>query len=164
MGRALLFSCLLFFGACSDDTKPAADGTLPREAAVDQGADGPAADGPAADLPAADLPNEDATPDLIPPGDLSWADGTFPKCAAVSGNCTEHRWVICPAGFEPVDPDPRQDCGDGWCCVVAPASTCSASVSANCVVGTQCTGCWGPATNSSLTCEAGRVCCEDICD
>ena len=159
MTTTRLALALLLLGGCSDDTTPAGDGPTGQEASLDHGV----VDGPTADSPGSDLP----LPDLGPDGrltDLSWADGTFPKCTAVSGKCTEQRWIVCPVNTEPVDPDPHQDCGAGWCCVAAPASTCSASGSTNCVVGATCTGCWGPATNSSLSCEAGRVCCEDICD
>ena len=90
-------------------------------------------------------------------------------CEAAGGTCTDSRWNMCPVGTEPIDPDPHRDCGsgtgtDGWCCVDAPTSTCSDAAGANCVVGTECTGCWGPAEDTSLTCEAGRVCCTDICD
>ncbi|MFH1130225.1 MAG: hypothetical protein V1754_02755 [Pseudomonadota bacterium] len=92
---------------------------------------------------------------------------TPPGCKAAGGTCTEARWVICGVGLEPVDPDPHRDCGSGssiagWCCVPAPTSTCSSDPGGNCVVGTACTGCWG--TVAGLTCEAGRVCCSDICD
>jgi hypothetical protein len=97
------------------------------------------------------------------------ADTATSACGAAGGTCTDSRWNLCPVGTEPIDPDPHQDCGsgtgtDGWCCVDAPASTCSDAAGVNCVVGTECIGCWGPAENTSLTCEAGRVCCTDICD
>lgn len=90
-----------------------------------------------------------------------------PECAAVSGICTDARWMLCPSGMEPVDPDPNQDCpGDGgtqgWCCVDAPPSTCSDDSSGNCIVGSTCDGCWADVPN--YDCEYGRVCCQDICD
>jgi len=96
-----------------------------------------------------------------------WPVETSAECASAGGFCTEVRWEICPAGYEPIDPDPHRDCpgeGEGvigWCCVVAPYSTCTASGAGNCVVGTTCTSCWGPVTG--YTCESGRVCCRDIC-
>lgn len=127
--------------------------------------------------PAPDI-EEDAEPDAeedspldVPedwPTDIpaDWETDTSSACAAAGGFCTAVRWEICPAGYEPIDPDPHRGCGGegipGWCCVVAPYSTCSASGRGNCVPGTSCTGCWGPV--SGLTCESGRVCCEDICD
>ncbi len=100
-------------------------------------------------------------------GDESGADMAHPLCTAVGGTCTEERWILCPVGTEPIDPDPHQDCGSnlgsgGWCCVDAPPSTCSDSSYANCIAGTKCEGCW--ASVQDLSCEAGRVCCTDICD
>jgi len=78
--------------------------------------------------------------------------------------CTEHRWLICPKGYEPIATgDGHLDCGDGWCCVLAPTSTCSSSGKGNCVVG-ECKGCWSKVADASLTCESGRSCCEDMCD
>ncbi len=126
---------------------------------------------------------EDATPDaeedaetdgpLDPPEDwptdnpADWSVETSTACEAVGGFCTAVRWEICPVGYEPIDPDPHRGCGGGggvagWCCVVAPYSTCSAYAGGNCIPGTSCTGCWGDV--SGYTCESGRVCCEDICD
>jgi hypothetical protein len=103
------------------------------------------------------------------PTDLpaDWGVDTSSACAAAGGFCTAVRWEICPPGYEPIDPSPHRGCGGsggiaGWCCVVAPYSTCSAFSGGNCVPGTSCTGCWGPV--SGYTCESGRVCCEDICD
>ena len=159
--RTTLFFCSLMalVGAgCSDDMTPTLDGPAGQDAVVDL-----VADGPLTDAPRSDLPRPDRGPDG-PSADLFWADGSFPQCAAVAGKCTPQRWIICPVNTEPADPDPHQDCGSGWCCTAAPTSTCSASASTNCVVGTACVGCWGPATNAALSCEAGRVCCEDICD
>jgi hypothetical protein len=108
-------------------------------------------------------PPDDWPTDL--PGD--WPVEASHACASAGGFCTAYRWEICPPGYEPIDPSPHRGCGsgggaDGWCCVVAPYSTCSAYAGANCVVGTACTGCWGAV--SGYTCESGRVCCEDICD
>jgi hypothetical protein len=162
-GLCSVCALLLLVGGCSDDTGPTSDGPAHQEAAVDHGVDGPLHDGPLADGPGGDLPAADAGPDG-PLADASWLDGTFPNCTAVSGKCTPQRWIVCPVNTEPVEPDPHQDCGDGWCCVAAPASTCSANPGTNCVFGSTCTGCWAAPANTSLTCEAGRVCCEDICD
>jgi hypothetical protein len=108
-------------------------------------------------------PPDDWPTDL--PGD--WPVDTSSACSEAGGFCTAVRWEICPVGYEPIDPSPHRGCGGssgiaGWCCVVAPYSTCSAYSGGNCVAGTSCTGCWGPV--SGYTCESGRVCCEDICD
>jgi len=97
-------------------------------------------------------------------GGLHGDAAAFPKCTTLGGICRQHHWEICPVNMEPVYPDPHQDCGAGLCCVQAPASTCSSSGSANCFYGSACTGCWASPRNASLTCEAGRVCCENICD
>jgi len=132
------------------------------------GSDAPAADAPAADAPAADAPPADAPPAL----DAGWdativvpdAGAPTTSCAAAGGLlCTPYRWEICPVGTEPVSgADPHRGCGQGgWCCQAAPPSTCSQSGQGNCVPGA-CTGCWYPV--SGLTCEAGRVCCQDYCD
>ena len=113
--------------------------------------------------------NVDGKVDGAQDGDGVGADTENPLCSAAGGTCTEQRWHLCPVGTEPVDPDPHRDCGsgtgtDGWCCVDAPPSTCSDAAGVNCVVGTECTGCWGPPGDTSLTCEAGRICCTDVCD
>lgn len=88
-------------------------------------------------------------------------------CAAAGGAyCTNNRWELCPAGFEPLGAmDGHLGCGmiGGWCCVPAPASTCSASGKGNCVPG-GCTGCWMKVSDPSLACEDGRGCCVDACD
>lgn len=88
-------------------------------------------------------------------------------CVAAGGTCTGARWELCPVGTEPIDPDPHRDCTaemDGWCCVAAPDSPCTATAGVNCIVGTACTGCWAPPDGAHLDCEAGRVCCTDVCD
>lgn len=143
-----------------------ADGTIDMSMFDGKSPDTGSADGPSADSARIDgSPGKDsASKDILLSGDAA----KFPKCTAVGGICTKHRWTICPVNTEPVQPNPHQDCagmgGNGWCCVKAPASTCSAAAGANCVFGNKCAGCWGPASNTKLTCEAGRVCCEDICD
>ncbi len=94
-----------------------------------------------------------------------WTAETSTACEVLGGFCTEVRWELCPEGYEPVDTDPHSGCGstgiEGWCCVVAPPSPCSASGAGNCIEGTTCTGCWASV---ALGCEEGRVCCQDICD
>jgi hypothetical protein len=71
--------------------------------------------------------------------------------------CTPARWALCPAGYEPASGGGHLDCeSEGWCCVEAPASTCSDSGEASCVEG-ECTGCWEDA-GQGLTGEAGRSC------
>jgi hypothetical protein len=137
---------------------PAAD--LPADVPVDLPGDIPAdrpGDAPA-DVPvdtAADV-RADAPPDTP-------ADAPPATCVAAGGTCTMWRWNLCPVGTEPIDPDPHRDCGGGWCCVAAPASSCSMHEGSNCVAGATCTGCWH-AEGTGLTCETGRVCCVDICD
>ncbi|MBN1771450.1 MAG: hypothetical protein JXB32_09325 [Deltaproteobacteria bacterium] len=99
------------------------------------------------------------------PVDVPTDTASYPACAARGGTCTEYRWVICPAGTEPAPTEAHEDCpGGGWCCVPAPTSTCSSSGYANCVEGERCTECWAAPDDTTLTCEAGRVCCLDICD
>jgi len=105
-------------------------------------------------------PQKDAQPDTGIP--------TTKSCSAAGGVlCTDARWLLCPAGYEPVaQGDGHFNCGktnEGWCCQPAPPSSCSASGTANCVPGS-CKGCFGPAPDPSLTCEADRSCCIDICD
>jgi hypothetical protein len=113
--------------------------------------------------------SKDTSPDQAPVNDGAGQDlvgdaAAFPLCSSKGGLCTKQRWIVCPAGFEPIHPSPHQDCGTGWCCVKAPTSTCSAKAGVNCVFGSACTGCWSSATDTTLACESGRVCCEDICD
>jgi hypothetical protein len=89
-------------------------------------------------------------------------------CLAQGGVlCTEARWELCPAGFEPVaGADGHLNCGmshDGWCCQAAPVTSCSMSGQANCVVNA-CTGCFAPSPDKSLACEPGRACCVDMCN
>ncbi|MFH1130856.1 MAG: hypothetical protein V1754_05935 [Pseudomonadota bacterium] len=97
-----------------------------------------------------------------------------PLCIAAGGTCTAARWNYCPAGTEPVDPDPHKDCGDGtdnsgWCCVsVSIMMDCTTEPNMHCMVGTSCptaAGCYQSCCGlvSTKTCQAGRVCCEDIC-
>ena len=110
-------------------------------------------------------------PEASPQQDANVPDTGVPttkSCKNAGGVvCTDARWLLCPAGYEPVaEGDGHFNCGktnDGWCCQPAPTSSCSQSGSANCVPGT-CKGCFGPAPDPSLTCEADRSCCIDICD
>jgi hypothetical protein len=108
-----------------------------------------------------------AEADVEPDSDADGAETTPPACAAAGGFCSEARWILCPVHFEPVGGDGHLDCGsggaDGWCCVPAPPSECSDRGAGNCVPGTTCTGCWAPAPGTPA-CEAGRVCCIDVCD
>jgi len=185
---ALLAACMagLVLGGCGSKKKTTdADATdVAEEDGVVDGTIEPTPD-PVPE-PTPDL-EEDTTPDaeedleqdveedtsMDPPEDwptdlpADWPVDTSSACASAGGFCTAYRWEICPSGYEPIDPSPHRGCGggsgaDGWCCVVAPYSTCSAYSGGNCVAGTSCTGCWG--TVSGYTCEEGRVCCEDICD
>lgn len=95
---------------------------------------------------------------------------TVPKpCAAIGGICALSRWSRCPAGTEPYSTSSNQlGCevyNDGWCCVDAPPSPCADSAKGGmCVPGAQCTGCFTAHEDPAMTCEAGRVCCVDICD
>jgi hypothetical protein len=121
------------------------------------------------DTPVQEAAVTDSVADLAPVSDgtgkdLSGDAAAFPLCSAKGGSCTKQRWIVCPVGFEPIHPTPHQDCGTGGCCDKAPTSTCSAKAGVNCVWGSACSGCWGPSTDTTLTCESGRVCCEDICD
>ena len=132
----------------------ATDGSSDDTAFMDTGGRPDAAVDTAVDAPTAEV----APPDTGVP--------VSPACAAAGGMlCTDHRWTICPKGYEPTATgDGHLGCGGGgWCCVAAPASTCSGSGRANCVVGV-CTGCWSKVADSTLTCESGRSCCEDVCD
>lgn len=126
-----------------------------------------------ADVP--DVP-PDVEPDVLPdvepdvvlpdvPGDVPGDGGRYPRCESRGGTCTEFRWEICPIGTEPAATEGHEDCpAGGWCCVPAPDSSCSSSGYTNCVEGERCTGCWGDPGVTGLFCEAGRVCCFDICD
>ena len=144
--------------------------------APDEGVQDPPVEDVAHDPPeedaAVDPTEEDAagdvTTDADAPVDTVEEESTGTLCEAAGGECTNVRWEMCPTGTEPIEPDPHQDCPggsegtQGWCCVDAPPSTCSDDSSGNCIVGTECTGCWGPM--EGYECEEGRVCCIDICD
>jgi hypothetical protein len=95
-------------------------------------------------------------------------DATPPACAAAGGFCTRYAWESCPAHYEPTAlEEGHLDCsgssGNAWCCVPAPSSPCSDTGAGNCLVGDTCTGCWAEAP-SAPACEAGRVCCMNICN
>jgi hypothetical protein len=165
----LLLLLVVAFGCSDDTTSVDVDGGPDSAPPPDSATSDAARDlsiGAEASAPAPDGPNDlaPAPETTAPTGDAA----AFPKCTAKGGICTPHRWVLCPVNTEPIHPDPHQDCGQpgagGWCCVSAPPSTCSAAPGVNCVHGSQCTGCWDTPSDTSLTCEAGRVCCEDICD
>ena len=92
----------------------------------------------------------------------------YPKgCADVGGICTSARWQMCPESTEPYNLESDQGGCErpmgGWCCVEAPPSSCSDTPGVMCVPGDQCEGCFDPATDTDLACEAGRVCCMDTC-
>jgi hypothetical protein len=191
---ALLACATVIAGCGGDDSSPAdtAETSDTTEGGTDgdTGTDGEpdAADVPAdipADIPAdvptdipADIPADipldiplDIPTDVpadIPADvavDIPTDTVSYPRCEARGGTCTEYRWVVCPVGTEPAAGEGHEDCpGGGWCCVPAPSSTCSSSGYTNCVEGERCTGCWAAPDDTSLTCEAGRVCCLDICD
>ncbi|MEO7094091.1 MAG: hypothetical protein ABI175_12630 [Polyangiales bacterium] len=128
-------------------------------------ADGSTLDGATSDTRPTETSSADTTPaDTTPPDTGALLTET---CAGAGGKfCTAVRWELCPSGYEPVGTgDGHYDCGkiQGWCCVPAPASTCSSSGKGNCVPG-GCTGCWAKVEDPSLTCEDGRGCCIDMCD
>ena len=153
-------------------TAPAADAATDGHIHIDAPRDAGGGDHFQIDGPPHDAAGDHFQVDVLPPFDAGWdgpimiPDGGTPTiaCATAGGVlCTPYRWEICPAGTEPIaGNDPHQGCGNGgWCCQLAPWSTCSQSGQGNCVPGA-CTGCWYPV--SGLTCEAGRVCCQDYCD
>jgi hypothetical protein len=132
---------------------------------------------PTTDATTADTSTSDTTttPDTTITVDSVTVDAPRPDtgapltdtCAAVGGAfCTPVRWELCPKGFEPISSgDGHYGCGtiQGWCCVPAPPSSCSASGAGNCIAG-GCTGCWMKVTDTTLTCETGRSCCIDGCN
>ena len=154
-----LLTCAATMAGCDGDDSSPAD-TAETSDTTEGGTDGDTGtDGEpdAADVPA-DIPADVAV-------DIPTDTVSYPRCEARGGTCTEYRWVVCPVGTEPAAGEGHEDCpGGGWCCVPAPSSTCSSSGYTNCVEGERCTGCWGAPDDASLTCEAGRVCCLDICD
>lgn len=107
-------------------------------------------------------PFEDWPTDLPP----DWTEDTSPECDSAGGFCSGARWELCPIGYEAIAGiDPNLGCDvNGWCCVPAPPSTCSASGWTNCVAASSCTDCWDDPGVAGLACEEGRVCCYDICD
>ncbi len=162
--------------ACSDDNAPSGDAS-PKEGGADVAAidavgnadvpvvdqrvgDQRVVDQSVVDQSVVDQSVVDQSVDILVAGDAL----AFPLCAKVGGGCTAQRWHVCPAGTEPASSKPHLDCAPGWCCVKAPPSTCGQSGMTNCIEGTKCSGCWGAPADTSLTCPAGRVCCEDICD
>jgi hypothetical protein len=149
--------------ACTDSSRPPASTDSHARDSTRDSALGDrvasSAEGKTADL-APPAPDQAAKKDtLVPVGDAA----KFPLCAKEGGICMAMYWELCPISTEPVDPDPHRDCGSGYCCVAAPASTCTSSGSANCFAGS-CPSCWTKTTNTSLACESGRACCESICD
>lgn len=87
------------------------------------------------------------------------------ECSAAGGVlCTNFRWNICPAGFEPVSSTDHYACGTagGWCCRPAPASPCASSGLGNCLPSCPL-DCWQPVTDTTLTCDGTKKCCRDVC-
>jgi hypothetical protein len=82
-------------------------------------------------------------------------------CAAAGGACTPDQYSACPAGQEPIYPQPKRDCAaGGHCCVTAPQSACASGTNGagECLIGSKCIN--PGLAQSKLTCEEGRVCCE----
>jgi hypothetical protein len=167
MRARLVLASVLFAVACGGKTTVTAE---PPDGATDSASDTSVVDGRIDGV----VPIDVIVPgDVIVPVDVIVPDGPPPdtgtpltdKCAAAGGvACTPARWMLCPAGYEPIGgADGHLGCGPmgGWCCVVAPPSTCSSSGKGNCVPGA-CTGCWSLV--AGLTCESGRSCCQDMCD
>jgi hypothetical protein len=141
MRPAALVLCGVLFataGCGERTTNPGADAAVDGHIHLDAphwdatGGDRFQVDGP----PQADGPTDGPAGDVLPPLDARWdavvhvPDGGAPTaaCATAGGVlCTPYRWEICPAGTEPLaGADPHLGCGNGgWCCVVAPPSTCS---------------------------------------
>jgi hypothetical protein len=160
--RHVLFASIAFVAACGGSVD--SPGNI-----VDGGVDG-SADGSTHDTLSTDVAPGDTTPAADVVTDTAPPDTGAPltdTCASVGGKfCTAVRWELCPIGYEPSDKgDGHFGCGtiQGWCCVPAPASSCTASGKGNCVPG-GCTGCWTAVTDTSLSCESGRSCCIDNCD
>jgi hypothetical protein len=92
------------------------------------------------------------------------------KCVDVGGECTQERWEMCPPGTELYDDTGTPEkilCGNagtGHCCVDAPPSPCSEAQGVMCLPGNTCEGCFSAVQDKGLTCEAGRVCCFDLCN
>jgi hypothetical protein len=175
----LLAAALAFTaGACNggggeedaeQDDDPAAD------VEHDDGAGDPPADDGAPPDPVQEDPAEDPADvqEDEPPADTAGDETvTAPECEAAGGTCSGERWQLCAAGLEPLGSDPHSDCpSDGWCCVDAPAGSCSDDSPYNCVEGTRCEDindedwgtCWG-TPDGTWECEEGRICCMDVCD
>jgi hypothetical protein len=162
MSRAR-FACsalaLVALFACGGEVSPSTDAST--------SSDTGASDTGAIDTGAIDASPDaapDASPDAPPP---DTGTSLTAACAAAGGAvCTDMRWDICPAGYEPVaGADAHLGCGSGggWCCQIAPNAPCNLTGSTNCVVGS-CTGCWMAVTTTGLFCESGRSCCQDACD
>lgn len=141
----------------------ACGGQISPTGSTDTGVTSDGAGTDAADSAPLDAFVPDAWPDAAP----DTGTALTATCAAAGGAlCTNMRWDICPAGFEPAaGTDPHLGCGTGggWCCIPAAVTPCSASGNTNCVAGT-CTGCWMSVATTGLWCEPGRSCCQDACD
>lgn len=174
--RALVrgLAVIPFLGACGASDFLPDEAPFDAAAWVDGGAGSTSSPDAAADAsmpPEAAPPMDSGTkPEAAPHGDAAPDTGvpTTKSCKNAGGVlCTDARWLLCPAGFEPVaEGDGHFNCGmtnEGWCCQPAPPSSCSQSGAANCIPGT-CSGCFDDAPDPSLTCEPGRSCCVDVCD
>ena len=151
---ALSFAVGLTVAACGDDDSGGGDAGADTDSDADTDADSDADTDADTDTDTDTDTDADGGPD----------SGTA-TCADFGGACTENYWDLCPAGTEPYGDDEQLDCTTR-CCVDAPEGyTCSEDEGyVDCVPAATCTGCWGPDTDTALTCEDGRACCTWICD
>jgi hypothetical protein len=164
MRLASFFLASLFVACSSSDTTSEPPVDAAREVATDSAV----VDSDSADTAIVDV--ADSTADVLadtPPDVVVPDTGTAlsAECGAAGGTlCTEYRWRICPAGFEPVSSTDHYACGKagGWCCRPAPTSPCAASGLGNCIP-TCPLDCWQPVTDTTLTCDGTRKCCRDVC-
>jgi hypothetical protein len=178
---SLLLTAALVFGAGACNGGGGEEDAAEDEPAADVEQDDAAQD-PAADDGAPPDPVEDPAPDPVedpadvqedePPADTAEDEtAASPECEAAGGVCSGARWELCASGLEPLGSDPHSDCPmEGWCCVDAPAGSCSDESDYNCVEGTRCEdidneawgNCWG-TPDGTYECEDGRICCMDVC-
>lgn len=174
---SLLFVSAAFVfgtGACNggggeedaaQDDDPAVDVEQDDGAVDDGGPPDPVEEDPAPD------PQEDPVEDEPPADTPADESETSPQCESAGGTCSGSRWELCGSGLEPLGSDPHSECPmEGWCCVDAPAGSCSDESPYNCVEGTRCEdidnedwgNCWG-TPDGDYECEDGRICCMDVC-
>ncbi len=115
------------------------------------------------DRDAQDVDPDGAVSDAEVVVDAAPPDASLEKCGDFGGICTASDDAICPVGTRPLGDDTGLDC-NGHCCVPDPPSTCNSNQTTNCSMMPACTGCWAPATDATLECDGGRLCCEWICD